>query len=177
MRVACPTLRATSVITAYIVTRTILSACIARRNSTIAVELRRPVCRDDRWFSTIEGRALFAIAERFMCMLQLLPGRCNVFLTRIMPLAFARPHGNTAASAVVTDAIDRNLVDHGLVIDVRDTAVAEVVDGTVVIEDVMPPVTAVIAGTGITVTVIDAAVEADLRSPVAGIENVEAVTP
>src|SRR4051794_8784172 len=80
----------------------------------------------------------------------------------------------TAVSAVVAHAIDV-VHDDGLVVDIRDMDVRDVVHRSVVSEGAVMPVPALVAITRIAVSVIDATVEADMRTPVAMVEDVRSV--
>jgi len=83
---------------------------------------------------------------------------------------------NPAVAAVVTDP--RMVVDDNrLVVDVRDISDVNVGHATVVIISVALPIPAEKSGAGVTKAIIDAAVETDVRSPIATIPNVETVIP
>ncbi len=79
---------------------------------------------------------------------------------------------NSTRTSVIGNAIDGNVVDR-LVIDMHVGNV-HVVDGAVVVEITALPVSAVIAASGIAESIINAAIEADGRTPVAGVPTVEA---
>src|SRR5262249_47327205 len=66
---------------------------------------------------------------------------------------------------------------HRAVERVGGASPAEVVDGAVVEELPASPVAALVAAAAIAVAVVDAAVVADVRAPVAGMEQVGAVAP
>jgi len=79
-------------------------------------------------------------------------------------------------AAVVTDP--RIVVDdNGLVIDVGDVGDVYIGDATVVKEPVTLPISTVETRAGVPETIINAAVEADVRSPITAIPVVEAVIP
>jgi hypothetical protein len=69
------------------------------------------------------------------------------------------------------------IVDDRSVVDIGDVHATEIVHGRVVSEDAAFPVAALVAGAPIAETVIDAAVESDMRPPIATVENVHAVMP
>jgi hypothetical protein len=79
-----------------------------------------------------------------------------------------RSYVDTASATVVGDAGDV-VDDDWTAIDVGD-ADADAVDGAVVVEVVAAPVSAVVTVTGIAEAIVDAAVEADMRPPVAAME-------
>src|SRR5690348_15620225 len=98
-------------------------------------------------------------------------------LARERLLLRRRPRGQTALAAVEADAGDVDVVDHRLVVDVGDVHVAEVVIGAIVVERAAVPETADVADADITEAVIDAAVEADMRTPIAAVPDINAVGP
>jgi hypothetical protein len=83
---------------------------------------------------------------------------------------------NPAVATVVTDpriVID----DNRLVVDVRYVGDVNVGDATVVKVPVALPIPAEKSGAGVTKAIVDAAVETDVRTPIAAIPNVETVIP
>ena len=88
-----------------------------------------------------------------------------------------RARGDAARAPVIADAIYGPVVDHSPVIDVGDVHVGNVVHRTVVVKAPSTPLTAVKPRAGVAVAIVDAAVEPDVGSPVAGIENIAASDP
>ena len=94
-------------------------------------------------------------------------------------LAALRPHAESTGAAVIADgvlgdAVIRHVIDHdSAVVDVRDVGVVavDIRYSTVVLEVVALPVAAIKAGADVAVTVIDTAVVADVRAPVADVES------
>src|SRR5581483_9513263 len=84
---------------------------------------------------------------------------------------------DAAVAAVVADPVHRDVVDHGGVVGVVDVGDVDVVDAAVVPEVAVAPFAAVVAVAGVAVAVVDAAIEADVRAPVAGVPEVDAVAP
>ena len=82
-----------------------------------------------------------------------------------------------AAAATVEAHAGRFIDDDGLFVDVGDRDTAEIVDRAIVGEHAIVPMTALVAQAGIAEAVIDAAVEADMRSPITGGPHVDAVAP
>ena len=90
------------------------------------------------------------------------------------------PHHAPTGAAVVADGVlrggvIRNVVDdNGAVIDVRDVGVVAVDIGysTVVLEVIAPPVAAIEAGADVAETIVNTAVVANVRAPVADVEAV-----
>src|SRR5215470_7233441 len=81
-------------------------------------------------------------------------------------------------SAVEADARNVALIDNDAIfVDVVDVDHVDVGDGAVVVVVAAAPVAAIEASAGIAEAVVNSAVETDVRSPVAGVPNVEAFTP
>jgi hypothetical protein len=134
------------------------------------------------WTSVILVEELLLVLRSCMDYLHLgSDGRRVIFVHR-SDLAGATPHHASAGAAVVADGVLRDAVvghvvhDNGAVVDVGDVGViaVDVGDSTVVLEVVALPVTAVEAGADVTEAVVDTAVVADVRAPVA---DMEAVAP
>src|SRR5690348_4274313 len=99
----------------------------------------------------------------------------RLFHGALLP-GWLRPY--TSLAAIEADAVDGGVVhDDRLVVDVRDVDVADVVNGPVVIEVTVAPVTAFVALARVPEAVVDAAIEADRRAPVAAMPYVAAVAP
>src|ERR1700751_992701 len=79
-------------------------------------------------------------------------------------------------TAVVADAVHRDVVDDSLVVDVN-VGDGDVVHGAVVIEVAVAPVSAFIAVAEIAEAVIHASVETDVRPPISRMPDVDTVTP
>ena len=93
-------------------------------------------------------------------------------------LLFGRRPGIDAAPAtIVADPVDRRIVDHGLIIDGVDADVGDIVDRAVIVELVAFPVTALITVAAVAIAIVHAAVKADVRPPVAIIEDIAAADP
>src|SRR5476651_1981237 len=84
-----------------------------------------------------------------------------------------------AGAAVVAHSIHRDVIDDRLVVDVGDVRIADIGHRPVVIETVALPITPLVAAAAVPVTVIHAAIESDLRTPVAYIpyENATPIAP
>jgi hypothetical protein len=86
-----------------------------------------------------------------------------------------RSLGDAAAASVVGDAgvvVD----DDGAVIDVVD-ARTDTIDGTIVVEGITVPVATVVANAGVAKAVVDAAIEANVATPVSAMEAPAIVVP
>jgi hypothetical protein len=101
-----------------------------------------------------------------------------------LEVAFAAPPflfvggagADSAVSAVVADAVHRNVIDNGLVVDVN-VGDGHVVYGPVVIEVAVSPIATFITVPKVAESVVHAAVEADMRSPVARVPHIHAIAP
>src|SRR5215470_17883625 len=90
----------------------------------------------------------------------------------------SRSSGGSAGAAVIASVVYRDVVDHGLLINIRDVRdAAYVVHRTVVEKCSVTPVPARIADTNVAEAIEDATVEADLWSPVAGIPDKGTIVP
>ena len=86
-----------------------------------------------------------------------------------------RSCGGSAVAAVVADVVHCHVVDHGFVVDVCNVRRIDVIYRPVVEEGSIPPVAAFIAPTGVSVAVVDPAVETYHRTPVAFAPDVSTV--
>src|SRR5579863_6210360 len=87
----------------------------------------------------------------------------------------ARP--GTTISAVIADVVVRSVVDDGLVIDVVNVGDIHIIHRAVVIEASVSPISALIADATVTKAVVNATVEADVRTPVAIVPGISIVAP
>ena len=83
----------------------------------------------------------------------------------------------STGSSVETRSGRVGVDDDGLVVDVGDRDAAEIVDGPVIGEHAVVPVSAFVTDAGIPVAVIHAAIVADMRSPIARIPGIDVVLP
>jgi len=88
-----------------------------------------------------------------------------------------RSRRSPTSAAIEADVSYGRIVDDGFVVDVGDVDAAEIIHGPVVSEDAASPIAALVAGAHIAEAVIDAAVESDMRPPISGVPNIEAVPP
>src|SRR5215467_5802479 len=100
-----------------------------------------------------------------------------MLLTRRRFLLGGRLRCRSASPAVEAYIRHRRIVDHRLVVDVCDTDTAEIVDGPIVAEDTVLPNAALIADASIAKDAVDAAIEADMRPPIAGMQDIGAIAP
>src|SRR5215831_1715187 len=82
----------------------------------------------------------------------------------------------STCTSVITDIVHRGVIhDDGLVVHVRN--VPDVVHRSVVEEGAAIPIPALVAETFIPETVNNAAVEAHVRTPIALVKNIDAISP
>jgi hypothetical protein len=142
------------------------------RSDMGAVELVRPLDRRDRRLAMVLAISQGSDPARFPLMLELLGRWSQVMRVRCRELRGGRVDGRSALAAVVADAGRRRGGWNRRVENGGDMRVPEIVHGPVVVEMAVAPVAAVIALAGIAEAIVDAAVIADGRGPVARIEDV-----
>src|SRR5215471_11048035 len=113
---------------------------------------------------------------RFL-MLRLHGGHGNVTLVSSLQLLRSWTSRCATRTTVEAHAVDRRVVDDGCVVGVVHDGDIDVGHRAVVVVSASLPVTAKEAGTGVAESVVDSAIEANFRSPVAVVPNVEAVIP
>ena len=84
---------------------------------------------------------------------------------------------DSAGAAIEADAIDRRIVDDGLVVNVVNIGHIDVGDRPVVVIIAAAPVATKEPGAGVAEAIINSAVEADVRAPVAGMPDVKPFIP
>src|SRR5580704_13006346 len=82
------------------------------------VECCRPRRRRDRWMTAVGPCKQRGVSGGLLDMLSLYGSRCDVGFRRPLPLLHAGYRMDTSGTAVVTDAVDRDVIDHGLVVDI-----------------------------------------------------------
>src|SRR6266478_4671041 len=106
-------------------------------------------------------------------MLSLIRYRREMSLTSEGFLLARGTRADSTIAAVEADAII-GPVDHGGVVNVVNGGDVHIVHGAVVVKPVALPASAVVAVAEVSVAVVDAAVETDLRAPVPVIEDISA---
>src|SRR5690348_9991623 len=100
----------------------------------------------------------------------------DMSLTCSRLLLSGRARGDSAHSPVVAHVVHRDVIhDDGLVVDIRN--VGHVVHGSVVEKGSAIPISALIAEAAVAVTVVNAAVESNHRTPVALMKHKDAIRP
>ena len=124
---------------------------------------------------------LLLIAGGLLAHLGLRFHGAGVALVHGSDLSRTRRYIDSAAAAVVTDPIVRMggvvdvVIDNLAAIDV--VGVAYVVDGAVVVEVIPTPVAAKVANADVAEAIVDAAIEADVRTPVSVMKAVVTAVP
>jgi hypothetical protein len=146
-----------------------------RGDNADTVQLRRACGSRNCRMAVIAVERQRRIFRRHLHVLRLLRRRRHVLLTG-GNLLRRRPHPGTAGTAIVAH-VGRVVDDDGLVVDVGDRRVRDVVDAAVVEESAAAPIAALVADAGIAIAIGDAAVEADFRTPIAFMKGIDAVVP
>jgi hypothetical protein len=142
------------------------------------MEIRRSCCSRHGRASLVHAREQLAIVNRSLLMLSLNRQGSLVLLMLRGQLLRGRTRRNAAVTPVVADMVHGGVVhDDCLVVDVRNVGNVHVGHAAVVIEVASAPLATVETFTGISEAVVNAAVEADVRAPVAAVEKVEAFVP
>src|SRR3984893_10035627 len=128
--------------------------------------------------SVIYGSELGAIGSRSMFVLRLNIRRLEVLFSCGPLLLGCLACANAAIAAVIADACRRVVVvgDSGVIGVVNDRHI-DVIYSTVVRETAMVPAPAEIANSDVTESIIHAAIEADVRSPITSVPVIAAVAP
>ncbi len=159
----------------------VATSVISMIQETVAaiVELAGARRRCDVRAAVIERGELRAIVAGFVAMLHLIAGRVEVAIM-IGELFFTiRTSIDAATAAIEADAVPVSIeaVIDAAVVKVADYVYVDAIDGAVVEELATAPFAAEETDARITETVVDAAVEADMASPIAAMPDVNAVTP
>src|SRR6266851_6564284 len=120
---------------------------------------------------------LSAILTHRLLVAHLIHRRLHMLLTQRGLLLGVGAGLHAAGAAVVADAVVVVVHDNGLVVDVVNVRDVDVVHGTVVGEGSVAPVAALIPDAAVAEAVVHAAVEADMRTPIACVEDVSAAAP
>jgi hypothetical protein len=134
-----------------------------------------PGCRNDSRLTLVDVVELLTILLRFALMLDLGRHGRDSWTAHGFDLGRPRPVNDAASASVVGDTgvvVD----DDGAAVDVGDVDV-DPVDSAVVVEVVAAPIAAVVADTGVTETVVNAAVKADVGAPESAVKSPATVIP
>ena len=128
--------------------------------------------RQNRRSPMIDCGELLTILRSLLLMLQLRGHRRNALLPQRRLLG-CRGAASNATRAVITDAVDGRVVDDGAVVNIVNVGDVDVVYGTVVVELVPVPVAALITQAGVSEPIVNAAVVANVVSPIAVVISVD----
>jgi hypothetical protein len=130
-------------------------------------------CNSNSRLPVIDGSELLAILSRLLPLLHLRGHGRNTLFACGGEFGGGRLASDAAGSVVagagsgvVDGPIVNDRVGYGAVVGL-DVIRADVIDGTVVVEAISPPVSALITGPGVTISIINTAVVADVRAPIA----------
>src|SRR5579864_8934776 len=151
------------------------SAC-SSRNDSRSVKFPRARGGGDGGPSVILGRPKSAITAGRVLMVALQVGRFEMMLAGPIFLLARWTGIDSAAATVVADAVDGDVIDDGLVVNVNVGDV-DVVHGAVVVEMAVPPVSAFIAVAEVSEAIIDSAIKADVWAPVSRMPDIHTATP
>jgi hypothetical protein len=90
-------------------------------------------------------------------------------------LGSVRPRAHAAVAAVIGDTA--YVINNRGVINIVNIGNVNVVDGLVIVEASIPPISTLIPITGVAVTVVDATIEANRRTPIARVPDVRFTAP
>jgi len=83
---------------------------------------------------------------------------------------------DSARASVITHVVYRDIIHcHGLIVDVGD--VGDIVHGSIVEESTVVPISALIAYPNVAKAIVNAAIESDVRPPIAFVKDKDAITP
>src|SRR6267154_2780547 len=140
--------------------------CLPVSPPAAAVEFAGPRCGGNVWTTVVHRSQQSAVAAGGLLMPRLFRGHGDVVLTGRFHLSRRRTSCGSAPAAIEADAgaID---VDDRRVVGIVNDGDVHVGYRAIVVVVATSPVAAEKADTGVTKTVVNAAVEADFRSPVA----------
>jgi len=149
----------------------------ARSLDTMAGKQAGPLSRSNTGSALVDRGTQIAVTECRVLMIPLHRSERNVPIVLCSQLVRARPCAHAAFTAVEAHASHIVIVDNRLVVNVGDVHTTEVGNGPVVVKRVATPVTALKTNTTVTVPVVDTTVETYVRTPIALVPYIEAVTP
>src|SRR5215472_11194891 len=159
-----------------IVGTAITRAVRARGYDFPAVKFSGPRGGGDRWSPMVLGSQKGSIVSRLMLMPHLRTCGFKVAFPSPSLLFMSRTSTDSAVASVIADAIHPDVIDHSSVVDMH-VGDPDVIDAAVVVEVPTSPVSARIAGANIAETIVNAAVETDMRSPITRIPDISALMP
>ena len=155
--------------------RPTMRAATTRAYNTVTGELARPRSRRNSGTTVVERRAQLSVASGAGLMLSLHRRRFKVMVMLSSELVRGRSRMQTAGTAVEAHVVV--VVDNGVVVDVGDMNTAEVGSRVIIEERATAPVTTRKTNTGITKAVVHTTVEADVRTPIAAVPEIDTTVP
>lgn len=156
----------------------IWSSCLTRGNRAVSVELPWPLGGRNRGSAAILGGPKLRISTRLLYLVRLgaywrhMPFACKCLLLRRWA------SDDTSIAAVITHAIYRGIVvDDRRVVDVSDIRNIHICHGAVIEKVVTLPPSAHEAVPEITESIVDTAIESNVRPPIAVIKHERAAHP
>src|SRR5580704_386005 len=144
---------------------------------TLARKFSRFGCCSDWRLPLVHRSSLFRVGAGSSHLLRLSSYRGDMFLVGRGLILSRRASSDPTCATVIADAVHCRIVDHFGVVSVVNIGNIHVVDRSVVLELSVVPAATLITFTAVTETIIDPAVETDLRTPVALIESKSAPAP
>ena len=120
---------------------------------------------------------LRAIVAGEMLLLRLHSGGADVLIAIGRHFRGSGTRVDAAAAAIEADAIRGVVVDHRAVVGVVNVGDVHIVDAAIIVKVAAVPVAALIAEAAVAEAVINSAVEADVRTPIAGVPEITAAAP
>lgn len=149
---------------------------LSGRYSATGIKVSWPGCRRDAWLAHVRRRALLRVGSRRLRMLSLSRHGRDMSLTRRSRVFRSWIRDDSTVATIVADVVHRSVID-GCVVNVVNFIDVHVVHGTVVEKVSVIPTPAFVTLPEIAEAVIDPAVEAYVRTPVAVIENKSVAAP
>src|SRR5213075_2715414 len=146
----------------------------ARFPCATAAQLTGPNTGGHVWPAVVRGSMQSPICAGGSLMLCLHRSHGAAPLMRRGDFSICRPGSYASRATAEADSVSR-LVDHGRVVSVAHNRDVHVGHGAVVEVRAASPVSTEEANAGVAEAVVDSAIVADLRSPVAGVPEIEAV--
>ena len=156
--------------------RGIITGGRGRASGVRVIELCRFRCRGNWRFAVIFGGTKLGVAASLIDMANLRGYWRDMVFASCRLVLTSSACFDSSAPPVVAHTRDR-LIHNLSVVYVMDDGNVDVVSFTVVVEMATFPSSAFVTMTEVTMSIVDAAVKSDLRSPVAGIEGVSSAIP
>src|ERR1035441_10196610 len=163
--------------------RGLILGCLVRRsrlpggNHSMSAKLRGLRSCSDCRPPVVHGRQECMVGAGSVHMLGLQFHWRPVLLVCRCLFCLGRAGANSTGAAVIADMVHGGVIDHGLVVNIVNVRGVHVIHRAVVAEGSVIPISAFIADTTIAEAVVDAAVEADMRAPIAFIPGVGVAAP